>query len=96
MGGGALPVFTTVERLVSVLGPRQPWIALPLRDVEQIMAGADVHRVALDPDAEPGAWRWQASGIEALGWRHECLSPGRRRAWQSPERAPGYAVVPLS
>jgi hypothetical protein len=66
-GGRALPVFTTVERLVSALGPRQPWIALPLREVEQIMAGAGVHRVALDPDAEPGAWRWQASGIEALG-----------------------------
>jgi hypothetical protein len=25
-----------------------------------------VDRIVLDPDAESGAWRWQASDIEAL------------------------------
>ncbi len=65
-GGPALPVFSTVERLVAALGPEQPWVALPLRNVQRIMGGAGVDRIVLDPDAEPGAWQWQASDIEAL------------------------------
>ncbi|HTS99693.1 MAG TPA: SAV_915 family protein [Streptosporangiaceae bacterium] len=65
-GVPALPVFSTIERLVSALGPEQPWVALPLPNVRRIMGGAGVDRIVLDPDAEPGAWRWQASDIEAL------------------------------
>jgi hypothetical protein len=65
-GGRALPVFSAVERLVSALGPQQPWVALPLRNIQRIIGGAGVDRIVLDPDAESGAWRWQASDIEAL------------------------------
>ncbi len=65
-GGRVLPVFTAVEALVSALGPQQPWLALPLRNVQEIMGSAGVDRVVLDPDAEPYAWRWQASDLEAL------------------------------
>ena len=65
-GGRALPAFTTVERLVSTLGREQPWVALPLRNIQAIMGSAGVDRVVLDPEAEPGTWRWQASDIEAL------------------------------
>ncbi len=67
--GRALPVFTTVQRLVAALGPRQPWVAIPLRNVQAILGGAGVDRVVLDPEADPGAWRWQASDLEALGRR---------------------------
>jgi hypothetical protein len=65
-GGRALPAFTTVERLVSTLGREQPWVALPLRNIQAIMGSAGVDRVVLDPEAEPGTWRWQTSDIEAL------------------------------
>jgi hypothetical protein len=65
-GGRALPVFTTVERLVAVLGPEQPWVALPLRNIQVVAGGAGVDRVVIDPGAEPGTWRWQATDIEAL------------------------------
>ena len=65
-GGRALPVFTTVSRLVAVLGPEQPWVAIPLRNVQAIMGGAGVDRVVVDPPADPSAWRWRASDLEAL------------------------------
>jgi hypothetical protein len=65
-GGRALPVFTTVKRLVATLGPDQPWVALPLRNIQAIMGGAGVDRVVIDPQAQPGAWRWQASDLQAL------------------------------
>ncbi len=65
-GGQALPVFTTVKRLVATLGPDQPWVALPLRKIQAIMGGAGVDRVVIDPQAQPGAWRWQASDLQAL------------------------------
>ena len=65
-GGRALPVFTTMERLVAALGPDQPWVALPLANVQHIMGAAGVARIALDPDGEPGARQWQESDLEAL------------------------------
>jgi hypothetical protein len=69
-GGRALPVFTTVERLIAALGPVQPWVALPLQNIQHIMGGTGVARIVIDPAATPGAWRWQVSDIEALAWRH--------------------------
>ncbi len=68
-GGRALPVFTNVKRLVAALGPDQPWVALPLRNLQAIMGGAGVDRVVIDPEASPGAWRWQASDLRALTGR---------------------------
>jgi hypothetical protein len=65
-GSRALPVFTTVSRLVAVLGPEQPWVAIPLRNVEAIVGGAGVDRVVVDPQADPNAWRWRPSDLEAL------------------------------
>lgn len=68
-GGRALPVFTTVERLVTALGPEQPWVALPLRNLQHIMGAAGVPRIVVDPGAEPGTWRWKVSDIEELARR---------------------------
>jgi SseB protein N-terminal domain len=65
-GGRALPAFTTVGRLVSALGREQPWVALPLQNIQAIMGSVGVDRVVLDPQADPGAWRWRASDLEAL------------------------------
>jgi hypothetical protein len=68
-GGRALPVFTTVERLVATLGPEQPWVALPLRNIQHLMSAAGVPTIVIDPGAEPGAWRWQMSDLEDLARR---------------------------
>jgi hypothetical protein len=65
-GDPALPAFTTLERLVSVLGHEQPWVALPLLNIQQIMGSVQVEQIVLDPEAESGTWRWQASDLEAL------------------------------
>jgi SseB protein N-terminal domain len=65
-GGRILPVFSAVEALVSALGPQQPWVALPLRNIQKVMGGAGVDRIVLDPDAEARVWRWQAADLEAL------------------------------
>jgi SseB protein N-terminal domain len=68
-GGRAMPVFTTVKHLVATLGPDQPWVALPLRNIQAIMGGAGVNQVVIDPQAQHSAWRWQASDLQALGRR---------------------------
>jgi hypothetical protein len=65
-GGRVLPVFTTIGQLVFALGSRQPWVALPLANIQRIMGAAGVDRIALDPTGEPGAWQWQDSDLEAL------------------------------
>ncbi len=65
-GGLALPVFSSLDRLTAALGPAQPWVALPLHNVQMIMGGTDVHRVLLDPAAAPDAGRWDAGDIGEL------------------------------
>jgi hypothetical protein len=68
-GDVGLPVFSAVSRLVATLGHDQPWVAMPLRNVQAIMGAAGVERVVLDPDAQPGAWQWQERDVEMLEGR---------------------------
>jgi hypothetical protein len=68
-GNPALPVFSAVSRLVAVLGHQQPWVAMPLRKVQEIMGSAGVDRVVLDPEAEPSTWRWQEGDMDMLEGR---------------------------
>jgi hypothetical protein len=65
-GGLVLPVFSQLDRLTAALGPDQPWVALPLHNVQVIMGGSGIDRVLLDPDAEPGTQRWTDSDLEEL------------------------------
>lgn len=65
-GGLILPVFSRLDRLTAALGPDQPWVALPLHNVQVIMGGSGVDRVLVDPDAEPDARRWTDSDLEEL------------------------------
>jgi hypothetical protein len=62
----AMPVFSSLDRLTAALGPEQPWVALPLHNVQVIMGGTGVDRVLLDPAAEPGTRRWNAGDIDEL------------------------------
>ncbi|HEY5988497.1 MAG TPA: SAV_915 family protein [Streptosporangiaceae bacterium] len=60
-----LPVFSSVRRLAEALGGAQPWVALPLRKVRELAAAGQVRTVMLDPEVQPGAWRWGHGDLEA-------------------------------
>jgi hypothetical protein len=61
-----LPVFSSVHKLVEALGEAQPWVALPLLKVRELAEAGGVHTVVLDPDVQPGAWRWGYGDLDAL------------------------------
>ena len=65
-GTVALPVYSTVTKLVAALGHYQPWMCLPLQTVRADMAKAGVHQVVLDAPVDTSAWRWQESGLRTL------------------------------
>lgn len=45
-----LPAFSSVTKLVSLLGDRQPWICVPLRAAREAAAAAGLAGVAIDPE----------------------------------------------
>lgn len=65
-GMDVLPVFSSVRHLLHTLGPAQPWVAMPLIKVRELAAAGGIQQVILDPEAQPGAWRWQESDLETL------------------------------
>jgi hypothetical protein len=65
-GTVALPVYSTVTKLVAALGQYQPWMCLPLRTVEADLGRAGVHKVVMDAEVDRSAWRWQAGGLRTL------------------------------
>lgn len=65
-GSVALPVYSTVARLVAALGHYQPWACVPLRTVQEAMARDGVPMLVLDAAVDASAWRWQASSLQAL------------------------------
>ncbi len=68
-GTMALPVFSTVARLVAALGRYQPWACVPLRAVQADMARCGISQVVLDPVVELNAWRWRQDGLRAFAAR---------------------------
>lgn len=65
-GAPVLPVFSSVPRLVAALGHAQPWVALPLYTARQLAGARGVHTVMLDPDVQPGVWRWDYDDLDSL------------------------------
>lgn len=65
-GMDVLPVFSSVRHLIHTLGPEQPWVAMPLIRVRELAAAGGIQQVILDPEAQPGAWRWQESDLQTL------------------------------
>jgi hypothetical protein len=65
-GTVALPVYSTVTKLVAALGHYQPWMCLPLRTVQTDMQQAGVHQVVVDAEVDTSAWRWQEGGLRTL------------------------------
>lgn len=62
----ALPAFTTLDKLTVALGDCQPWVALPLRTVQQILWQAGAGTIALNPTFDTGAWRWDECEVATL------------------------------
>lgn len=65
-GAPVLPVFSSVPRLVEALGHAQPWVALPLGTARELAGARGVPTVLLDPDVQPGAWRWDYDDLDQL------------------------------
>ncbi|MEU6663498.1 SAV_915 family protein [Streptomyces sp. NPDC046821] len=54
--------FTTLEKLVSALGPAQPWIAASIGPLAEGMREHGA-RVRLDPEVAPGHHNWQEADL---------------------------------
>jgi hypothetical protein len=65
-GTAVLPVFSSVPRLTEALGGAQPWLALPLLAVRELAEAGGIHTVVLDPEVQPGAWRWAYDDLYVL------------------------------
>ena len=66
-GGQAAIAFTSLSRLVDALGKAQPWLAMPLGRLRQLMASNGLGEVAVDPAVPSGAWRWAPEDGDKLG-----------------------------
>ncbi|MFG3368275.1 SAV_915 family protein [Streptomyces sp. NPDC090032] len=62
--GSVALAFTTLEKLVSALGPAQPWIAASIGPLAEGMRGHGA-RVRLDPELAPGHHNWQRADLAA-------------------------------
>jgi hypothetical protein len=75
-GTVALPVYSSIARLVAQLGGAQPWAELPLSAAREFMAKVGVRLVVLDAEVAPGAPRWRPDDLAGLAasvsdWRGE-------------------------
>jgi hypothetical protein len=65
-GTPVLPVYSSTARLASALGPAQPWAAFPLQTMRELMAGAQVRMIVLDPEIAPGSPGWRLEDLVVL------------------------------
>ena len=65
-GDSASMAFTSIEELVNALGPMQPWIALSLRQLRNVLGLAGVTHVAVDPVVPADAQRWSTDDMKRL------------------------------
>lgn len=50
--------FTSVEALATALSAYQPWVALPVRDLREILGTQGVTLIVFDPPIPEDGWRW--------------------------------------
>jgi hypothetical protein len=68
-GTMALPVFSTLTRLVAALGRYQPWACVPLQAVQADTARSGMPQMVLDPVVDESAWRWREDGLRTFAAR---------------------------
>jgi hypothetical protein len=59
-GEQAAIAFTSMARLVNALGNAQPWLAMPLGRLRELVGSRGIVQVAVDPVVPAKAWRWTA------------------------------------
>jgi hypothetical protein len=65
-GEHAAMAFTSTKKLAEALGQWQPWIALQLGLVRQVVGASGLSQVAVDPVLPAGARRWSEADILRL------------------------------
>jgi hypothetical protein len=62
----AAMAFTSIQRLIEALGPMQPWIAVPLGRVRNLLGAAGLSQIAVDPTLPADARRWRQDDVRRL------------------------------
>jgi hypothetical protein len=65
-GEKAAIAFTSLPRLVEALGNSQPWLAMSMVRLLDVMGSRGVARVAVDPTVPPKAWRWKPEDVSGM------------------------------
>lgn len=58
--------FRGREALVAALGPAQPWMAIRLDRLRDVLGAAKIARILIDPQVDPAVDRWTPTHLEAL------------------------------
>ncbi|MGW7005463.1 SAV_915 family protein [Streptomyces sp. NPDC054933] len=62
----AAVVYTSPDALADALGEHQPWIAMPMIGLRNLVVALGVHRILVDPKVEPEVPRWTEGNIRAV------------------------------
>jgi hypothetical protein len=65
-GEKAAVAFTSLPRLVEALGNSQPWLAMPMARLRDLMGSRGVAQVAVDPTVPAKAWRWNPDDVRGM------------------------------
>jgi hypothetical protein len=58
--------FTSVETLATTLGVYQPWVALPVKDLRELLGTRGVRLIIFDPPVPDESWRWTHERLDAF------------------------------
>lgn len=50
--------FTSMDALATALGGYQPWVALPVKDLREVLGTRGVRLIIFDPPVPDEGWRW--------------------------------------
>jgi hypothetical protein len=59
-------VFTSPDTLVAALGEYQPWIAMPMLGLRNLVVAMGVRRIIVDPAMGPDVPRWSDANVRAV------------------------------
>jgi hypothetical protein len=59
-------VFSSPDTLVAALGEHQPWIAMPMLGLRNLVVAMGVRRIVVDPVMGPDVPRWTDGNVRAV------------------------------
>jgi hypothetical protein len=65
-GRPAALVFSSPDALATALGEHQPWIAMPMVGLRNLVVALGVDRILVDPAVAPEVPRWTADRVDAV------------------------------